>query len=238
MLPISQTGCFTFTVMSVSETNEKKFEPDPTLEAVESTLSSISLAMSNGNFEEAKTLLTEAIAHSPTDLFASEYVEWLFTVLILKKDWNEAIEILTKMVDFPEESFYRQMLCLQLIKNDKWDEAEVICRNSIKKKPQEVFCYQMIGLVLMKNNRWDETETIYRKAIELDPTDTTNHTALAAVLLQKNKLDEAKEIISNGIELGSKTINYSDFPKHSYLQAQALYTAAEVLELMPTFLDP
>ncbi len=90
---------------------------------------------------------------------------------------------------------------------DRFDEAEVLYRETITKWPAAVVARTGLAEVLKAQDRFDEAETLYRKTISRWPVNAVAKHSLANLLGQKNRYDEALELIpepSDAIGLSAK----------------------------------
>jgi tetratricopeptide (TPR) repeat protein len=150
----------------------------------------------------------------------------LASVYAAREEWSDAEKALEKAEEvfdangFPEGQYaelYGQKAEV-LLKTDRLEEAEAVCRRSIElfkkyypaaqAKPNIAIGFQNLALVKAKAERWTEAEKLLQRAIELflgtlgaeDPITITALVRLAALKLDQRNLEGAEALLGSLID--------------------------------------
>lgn len=96
---------------------------------------------------------------------------------------------------------------LNLLKQNKVDEADKKVSDLLKNNPNEVGFINLQALVFTIKKDIPAAEQSYQKAISLDPKNILAYLGLAKLNLEENKLDQAKEYANKGLAINDKAIN-------------------------------
>jgi predicted Zn-dependent protease len=87
-------------------------------------------------------------------------------------------------------------LAMQLLKKDKFDEAERVLNKCIQQTLDYITDLKtLLGIVYAQQNRLTEAENLYRNLLESDPENTSVLINLSNVLTRQKKFDESEKIL-------------------------------------------
>lgn len=94
---------------------------------------------------------------------------------------------------------------LELIKNQKFQEAEKKINTLLKNNPKEAEFYNLQGLLESTNKQPEHALKSYQKAIDLDPKNLKAHLTIAKISLDTGNLKRAKEYAYKTLSINNKT---------------------------------
>lgn len=87
-------------------------------------------------------------------------------------------------------------LCHYLLMENRPEEAEGYCQQSIEINPNYAEAFNTLGIVQMKQQKFAEAEKNFRRTVELWPRYWTAHSNLATCLSLQNKPEEAEKVLA------------------------------------------
>ena len=91
------------------------------------------------------------------------------------------------------------------IRLKKFDSAEKILNNAIKRFPENVESYRILAAIYYSQHQMDKAEQVYEKIIQLDPNDLESRYAIIALYLAQGKDMRVAEQYENIMEAGYGT---------------------------------
>ena len=98
-------------------------------------------------------------------------------------------------------------LCHHLTLEDRLDEAETFCRQSIEAKPTYYEAYNTYGILQFKRKNYAESEKNFKEAIKLQPYYALAYSNLALAFILQDKPEEAEASLQKASELNSGSIS-------------------------------
>jgi len=117
-------------------------------------------------FDEAWTLVNEALAASPLDRSALEHKG---TLHAYAGEWEAAEAAYRKALGVRKSSNGYTMVAAALIEQGKLVEAQEMLRDAIRLEPEHGGAWVMRGDLMVKMGRLDEAVAAYEKAASVDP---------------------------------------------------------------------
>ena len=96
---------------------------------------------------------------------------------------------------------------LNLLKENKLEEAESKISNLLKKYPNEPEYYNLQALLETLKKNISSAQQSYEKAIKLDPKNLLAHLGSAKLAFDENQLDKSKELANKALSINDKSIN-------------------------------
>ncbi len=90
---------------------------------------------------------------------------------------------------------------LELVNDNRFDEAEARCRAMLEGHPRDVNILGLLGAVLVKTGRYADAEQVLRRTIELAPSFAKPHEDLGFVLLEQRRAGEAIRVLETAVRL-------------------------------------
>lgn len=163
--------------------------------------------------------------------------------------WQNNETIFTQTLSVTKGNFLiEQNLCHHLLSQNRLDEAETQCLNSIQSQPNYNNSYLSLGIIYFKRNNYDQAARKFSKALELKPDDFAAFSNLSKALIRQGKLDEAaqmtekieKEAVPNSFSASVLLENYNTLGM-SYAQkgeyAKSALFLRKSLEITPSNAD-
>ncbi len=95
-----------------------------------------------------------------------------------------------------KNGFIEQNLCLLYLNQNRLDEAEAQCRNSIEHAPSYYTPHKLLGVISFKRGNIDEAAANFARALQLRPDDFGSYTDFTvSQLVQGKDLDKAGEMV-------------------------------------------
>lgn len=88
-------------------------------------------------------------------------------------------------------------LCHHLLTENRLEEAESYCEQSIGMNPNHSNTYNTLGIVQMKLEKFSDAEKNFRRAIELSPTYWIAYSNLSTSLSLQQKPEEAEKVLAH-----------------------------------------
>jgi tetratricopeptide (TPR) repeat protein len=92
---------------------------------------------------------------------------------------------------------------VQLLNNNRFDDAESMCREGLDEKPNEVNLLGILGAILIRKGELDDAEKQLSRAIELEPGFAKPHEDLGALHLTRNDADVAIPFFEKALAIDS-----------------------------------
>jgi len=117
---------------------------------------------------------------------------------IMQRKKTEAKKSVGKIIEnidlMPSTRGYQ--LAMQLLKKDKFDEAERVLNKCIQQTLDYITDLKtLLGIVYAQQDRLTEAEDLYRNLLKSDPKNTSVLINLSNVLARQKKFDESKKIL-------------------------------------------
>ncbi|WP_214657283.1 tetratricopeptide repeat protein [methane-oxidizing endosymbiont of Gigantopelta aegis] len=122
---------------------------------------------------------------------------------------------------------YRQIL--QLIKQNKWDEAKQKLANLIQDDPKQAIYYNLKALLAILDKQPDEAEKYYQKALSVKSDNAQALVGLAKLKLDSKQYDQAKRYIQQAQKIQPKALIIYQVLADIALQQEGLKAAEKVL---------
>lgn len=119
--------------------------------------------------------------------------------------YNSALESLRQAEMNSKKASYLEVL--NLLKNNKLDEAQTKISALLKKNPNEADYYNLKALLETLKKDTAAAQQSYEKAVKLDPKNMLSHLGWAKLALDNGQLDKAKEQANSALALNDKGIN-------------------------------
>lgn len=111
--------------------------------------------------------------------------------------WRNNEKFFTRTLAVTEKNYlFEQNYCEYLSEQDRLDEAEVQCRNSITNHSNYSNSWLSLGVIEMKRGNYEEARKDFEVASRLRPGDIVTFSNYINALLALDRLDEAAEKIS------------------------------------------
>jgi len=95
--------------------------------------------------------------------------------------------------------------CNHLMRENRLEEAERYCLDSIAENPNFVDSYNTLGVIDVKTGKLENAVANFRKSLAINPSDAVVYTNLAAPLAMLGKPEEAEQNINKAAELYKKS---------------------------------
>jgi len=116
--------------------------------------------------------------------------------------WKDGVTLYTHTLNAGQGNFLTMHnLCSALARQNRFEEAEIQCRNSIAADPGFPESHILLGVISLRFGRSDEAISEFRRAIEIDPENAMAHGNLAAPLAMTGKTDEAEQSLNTAVDL-------------------------------------
>ncbi len=86
----------------------------------------------------------------------------------------------------------------------KFEMAELLLQEVIKRNPENVMAYSYLGDIFLKKKRYDGALNLYKKALDLNPDMAENHFRIGQIYYYKKMGDLSIESFRKSLELDSK----------------------------------
>jgi tetratricopeptide (TPR) repeat protein len=86
----------------------------------------------------------------------------------------------------------------------KFEMAELLLQEVIKKNPENVMAYSYLGDIFLKKKRFDGALNLYKKALDINPDMAENHFRIGQIYYYKKLGDMSIESFRKSLELDSK----------------------------------
>lgn len=198
------------------------------------------LTMRYKQYDRAKRLLDQALAHDSTSAVVWNYVAiWHYK----QKHFAEAEQTYRKVLQI-DSSFTYAWYNLGLVYVDlhRYPEGERMFLRALSMDSTNVDANNNLGWLYVSTKRWSEAERMFNRAIGLDPSYPFAWNNLGAVYLNTNRLAEAEKMIRKSISLDSTNAyaykNLGQVCQRSgrYGEAEAAFRKA--ISQSPTFGEP
>ena len=167
-------------------------------------LSQAITAHQQGKLDEAEHLYREILKTDPKHPDANHNLGILLDTLNQITDALELFKTATE--ENPNIEQYWISYTNALVKENKFNEAEVACRKALEFNPGSAEVYNSLGIILNNLGRLDEAETNYKKAIELKPDYSQAYNNLGIILDKIGRLDEAETNYKKATELNPNLV--------------------------------
>jgi len=116
-----------------------------------------------------------------------------------EKNATESVERLRKLVDkdHPRLLFPIELLSHTLILGNKWNEAEVLCRQAVESSPANAGYRTILGGVYARRSDWTAAADELSVAVSIDPSKVFDSFKLAIALLKADRTNEYLEHCHN-----------------------------------------
>jgi Flp pilus assembly protein TadD len=103
-------------------------------------------------------------------------------------------------------------LCHAFVLDDRLDEAEAFCRQSVAIKPDYFAPYNMLGIIDFKRARFAEAEVDFETAVLLAPAVALSYSNLAQAQSRQGKAEQAEDSLRKAVELsgGVVTVGFAN----------------------------
>jgi Tfp pilus assembly protein PilF len=95
--------------------------------------------------------------------------------------------------------------CNHLMRENRMEEAERYCLDSIAENPNFVDSYNTLGVIGVKTGKLENAVANFQKSLAINPNDAVVYTNLAAPLAMLGKPEEAEQNINKAAELYKKS---------------------------------
>ena len=96
-----------------------------------------------------------------------------------------------------------------LVKDEKWDEAEIILNGILSIRPDSLKALQVYGMILYIQKRYEEAVEIALKAMEIDETNFENYNNLNLCYLQLHQIDKSREILLKALKYDPDNLGFN-----------------------------
>lgn len=100
-----------------------------------------------------------------------------------------------------------QNYCHALMLQERFDEAEKLCREAIEIQPNYAESYNTLGIIQVRKGELDEGIENFKKTLEIIPNYTVVYSNLATAQAIQNKPEEAEASLQKAIELSGGNAN-------------------------------
>ncbi|KAB2965010.1 MAG: DUF3857 domain-containing protein, partial [Thermoanaerobaculia bacterium] len=91
--------------------------------------------------------------------------------------------------------------CDDAVDEDRFEEAEPLCRKAVELEPQHRSAWQDLGRALTGLGRLEEAESVLRRHLEIDPESPAAYALLGLVARDRGDLAEAERLLRRQIEV-------------------------------------
>ena len=156
------------------------------------------------DFENAALYLEQALT-ALEEIKDTKLVENIAYCYKLNKEYNKALEILSKVEEEAINSSILHEIAEVYEKLEDLDKAEEYYRRSIEKDPGESSYYlkrsqEALAKILVKKNKWEEAEEVLEKLLENDPNNSSLLFELGQVYDELRKGYKAKDCFEKCLE--------------------------------------
>lgn len=104
-------------------------------------------------------------------------------------------------------------LCYTLTFEDRLDEAEPYCRDSLRIKPDYSNAHNTLGILELKRGRFAESEQDFLEVLRHSPNDAFGYSNIAVVQALLGKPEEAEANLEKAVRLSGNTVQANDWIK-------------------------
>jgi len=170
-----------------------------------------------GRLEESIAAYKKALQFKP-ELTVAIY-DNLGVIFLQKKDYANAVEVLTKAVEFNQKTassrsiphvHFNLAIALQNLKREQEATDQLLkavqgFQENIKEHPSSAALYEDLGSTLLMLSKFDDAAKAFQQAIALNPDNLSNYVNLVKTLEFQQRYDEAISVWQKAIDYMQQT---------------------------------
>jgi Flp pilus assembly protein TadD len=122
--------------------------------------------------------------------------------------WRDNNTLYTRTLSVTENNFLiEQNYCHALMEQDRLDEAERLCRDSIEHRPNYFESLNTLGIVSFKRKDYAAAETLFRTAIDSGTSHPLTYSNLALSQILQGKPAEGEANLQKAVELSGNRVS-------------------------------
>jgi protein O-mannosyl-transferase len=145
--------------------------------------------------------------------------------------WQNAETLYSHTLGVGQGNFIiKHNFCNYLLRENRLDEAERLCRASIDENPNFVDSYTTLGVVYARKQNLEAAVQNFKKSLEIDPNNPTVYTNLAAPLAMLGRTEEAEQNIDKAADIYRRAGAPPSILNNAYTNLAAAYAAQQKFE--------
>lgn len=122
--------------------------------------------------------------------------------------WRDNDTLYTRTLSVTENNFLiEQNYCHALMQQDRLDEAERLCRDSIEHRPNYFESLNTLGIISFKRKDYAAAETLFRSAIDSGTSHPLTYSNLALSQILQGKPAEGEANLQKAVELSGDRVS-------------------------------